>query len=649
MNPSHRKTLTDGGASLSGGATALAPSGISGVLRRFMAGRWYPPAVLLLLAGLAWILYGHTLPFPFVFDDCVYLTENPFAFGERRFGFLTDLRGFATAPSEMGMDPDYALNIILRPFAYFTFYLNYLWGGLDPRGFRFVNILIHVANGWLLFLILRHFLCCSSKYESVTESSRLFIPVTAALLFVAHPLQTESVTYVIQRFTSMGAFFCLLALWLHLLANAASGKGGRLALRAASLVAVVLGMLSKESVVTAPVMIVLLDWVVMGSALKTAVRRALPLLACMAIVPALALLTTWAENDGHLTLAAAINVANRDQLPRSHYEYVLTSLRIVLVYLRLILVPANLNLDPKIEWSTSLTDWRVLGSAAGVAGLIAGTWLVFRRRSSDLLVSMIFAFTLYYFASLITSSGLVPLPDAMAEHRAYKPSIGALVVLVCLLELVRVHFLSNGPARFALPAAAALWVAALSQGTLARNEIWRTPVSLWADTAEKSPNKWRPWFNLGCSYGEVNRIEDAERCFRKVLELEPGVMLAYSNLATILIQQGKHRDALNICRDAVARGVNTPELDHTLGAAQCFVGSVDEGIETLARVLDRRPAYRPTHIMLGAAYAFRNRQELALKHYRRAASLGPEDPALAKVIMDMENRVHRNRSRRESE
>lgn len=644
MKRSHRTRPTAGGAHASQGAAAQASLDKWGGLRGFLAGRWYPPVVLLLIAVVVAILYGHTLPFPFVFDDCVYLTDNPFAFGDHRFGFLTDPHGYATAPSKMGLDPDYALNIILRPFAYFTFYLNYLWGGLNPRGFRIVNIIIHAANAWLLFLVLRQFLYRSAKCASVRESTRVFIPLTAALLFVSHPMQTESVTYIIQRFTSMGALFCLLALWLHLRANGAQTRAGRVALRSAAVLAVVLGMLSKESVFTAPAMIVLVDWAVMGSRFKTALRRALPLLACMVIVPGLVLFTTWAENGGSISLGAAVNVANRDNLPRSHYEYLLTSLRVVLAYLRLILVPANLNLDPKVDWSTSLADWRVLASAAGLIGIIAGAWMVFRRRPRDLRASMLFAFTIYYFASLITSSGLVPLPDVMAEHRSYKPSIGAFVVLVCMLDFVRTRFLWNGLARFLVPAAATLWVASLSMATLARNEVWRSALSLWSDTAAKSPDKWRPWFNLGCAYGEIGRLEDAERCFRKVLELEPRIMLAYSNLATILIRSQKNQEALAVCRNAEARGISTPELEHTLGVSQCLVGMIDEGVHTLSHVLTRRPAYRPTHIVLAAAYAFLHREELALKHYRIAASLGPEDPALTKAIRDIESQVHRDQA-----
>ncbi|HEY2572434.1 MAG TPA: hypothetical protein VGH65_00150, partial [Verrucomicrobiaceae bacterium] len=443
---------------------------------------WFVPAACLILGALALGLYLHTLPFPFVFDDCVYLTDNPFAFGENRFGFLTDPCGFATAPARLGLDPDFALNIMLRPFAYLTFYFNYLWGGLDPRGYRLVNIILHGLNGVLIFAMLRHLVLRSRKQVNGREGCALFLPLAAALLFVAHPLQTESVTYVIQRFTCLGAFFTFAALWLHLRANAAEKKINRALLRAATMVTAALGMLSKESAATVPVVAVLLDTLVMGTRWRTALRRAMPLLLTMVIVPGLVLFTTWAENNGKLTLSAAINIANRDDVPRSHYEYFLTSLRVIVAYLRLLILPIHQNLDPKLEWSTSAADGRVLWSAGCLVAIVLAAWLAFRRRASNLHASLILAFTSCYFAWLAISSGLVPLPDVMAEHRTYKSSIGFFVVLVCLIDLVRQRFLSRGWRRGVAPAVILVWTSFLACATLARNEVWRSDITLWEDT-----------------------------------------------------------------------------------------------------------------------------------------------------------------------
>ena len=107
-------------------------------------------------------------------------------------------------------------------------------------------------------------------------------------------------------------------------------------------------------------------------------------------------------------------------------------------YLRLILLPMNQNLDPKLEWSNSIADGRVLLSAAFLIAIIVAAWLAYRRRTASLRASLILLFTLFFFTSLAISSGLVPLPDVMAEHRTYKSSIGMLVVLVALLDLAHV-------------------------------------------------------------------------------------------------------------------------------------------------------------------------------------------------------------------
>ncbi len=637
MRKRHRKTETGSCPTSAHEAVELVPRSPGEGLRRFQPGRWYPPAALLLIAALAAVLYGGTLSFPFVFDDWGYLIDNPFAFDPHSLGCWFDARNFTSAPSRIGLDPDLAVNIMLRPFAYFTFYLNHLAGGVDPWGYRLVNVILHAANGCLVFLIFRHLFLHSARRAASPESSALFVPLAVALLFVAHPLQIESVTYVIQRFTSMGGFFYLLTFWLHFRANLVEGRIGRWLLRSCSIAAMILGMLTKESVVTVPVMIVLADWLVMGSAFKVSVRRAIPLLICMGVAPALVLFTTWAQNDGHLTLGAAFNLANRDDVPRLHYDYFLTSLKVIMSYLRLLLVPMNLNLDPKVEWSQSIFDWRVLLSIAGITGIMAGAWMIFRRWTGDARASMILVFAVWYFVTLSISSGLVPLPDAMAEHRTYVPIIGAIAVLVCVLDMLRTRFCERGIARIVPATVAVIALAALSWATLARNNVWSSRVKLWSDVVSKSPTKWRPLSNLAASYAEeAGQLEEAEACYRKVLTMEPRARHMHENLAIVLIHRKEYAAARDVCLNAIALGIDSVEVHYNLGLALCNLGRIEDGAKKLSLALERRSGFRPGHIALGQVYAHLRRYELALEHFRRAASIGPEDAALTQVILQIE-------------
>jgi hypothetical protein len=130
---------------------------------------------------------------------------------------------FANRASALGLDRDLSTNFILRPAAYFSFYLNSLVGGLHPLGFQGVNVLIHCGNAARLFALV-HRLLPSARSLAPTAGSTPFIAWTAALFFLVHPLQTESVTYILQRFTSLGTFVFLGSVLLYFVAQQAAAR-----------------------------------------------------------------------------------------------------------------------------------------------------------------------------------------------------------------------------------------------------------------------------------------------------------------------------------------------------------------------------------------------------------------------------------------
>src|SRR5947209_4514764 len=100
------------------------------------------------------LLYGGTLSYPFVFDDHIYLLENPLVVDAHSFSFPAHFTQFANSPAKLGVDPDLSVNFILRPFSYLTYYLNYAASGWKPNGFRAVNIVLHLLNSLLVFEVL---------------------------------------------------------------------------------------------------------------------------------------------------------------------------------------------------------------------------------------------------------------------------------------------------------------------------------------------------------------------------------------------------------------------------------------------------------------------------------------------------------------
>jgi len=605
---------------------------------------FYRIAVGIIIAVGA-LLYGHTLSFPFVFDDHIYLVDNPLVKDGDSFVYNRDFVAFSTYSKRMGLDPDLSTNFILRPVTYLTFYINYVVDGMNPRGFRVVNIAIHCANAVLVFLVLWHLLDRSRKSGSVTTVSRGFIAFTAALLFLVHPLQTESVTYIVQRFTSLAAFFYLFTVLTYLIAFSTSNRIVASFFRWTSVIGLIVGMLSKESLFTAPFMLVAIDWLVMGIPLKIVWRRVLPYLLCLPVIPAMIMVTSWAQNSGHANLANAFNITNPYPNPDYPYHYALTQLSAVLTYLRLILVPYGQNLDWDYPLLKSILDERVLGSVTMIAVIVAAAWWLYCKRQEDARRSLFFCSAIWYFVTIADSSSVIPLPDLMVEHRCYIASIGALTALTCCVDMLRTFFIERRGNIYVVPACTAVWILALIAATVARNEVWRSEIIIWEDAAAKSPRKFRPLMNLGVVYVEQGKPKEGMACFRKALQIEPALICAYENLATMENASGNHAEALLLSQMGLSYAPRSYKLNFNRAVAYDKLGETEKSIEWFKKTIELNPTHKQSHLALGMIYAERKQYKDALKHYRIAAAL-PElrefDAQLRFNIMRVEQMIRQD-------
>lgn len=613
-------------------------------------GRWIHALVALLLVGLCAGLYGWTADFPMVFDDHMYMKDNPFFQDATSFSYPAHFTEFVRRPGKLGIDPDLAVNFVMRPVAYASLYLNYLLDGFRPRWFRVFNIGIHAATAILVYALLRLLLLRGSKIASLPQGSTFFIPLTSALLFAAHPLATESVTYIIQRFTSLSAFFYLLTLWLYFASLQGASRWGRGLLRAASVVAVLAGMLTKESTFTAPLVAVLIDWLVHGTRLRVAAARAWPLLLCLPLIPALVLATSAVLHEGGISLDKAVNIVNSRDAPLSHWEYFVTQLTVVATYVRRIFWPHDLNLDPQWPLHRSLLEWPVLRSLFLHGALLVGTWWLWRRkRGADYRFGLAFVFVLWFFLTLVVSSGLVPLPDLMADHRTYLPSIGIFVLAACLFDFARNWSWRLVPGRVAAPACATLCVGALAWNTCDRNEVWRSSESLWRDTVAKSPGKYRTWGNLGAALSDAGKEEPAVNCYRKALEIEPRFQNGLLNLSNSLLRLNRPKESLETTMQLIRvdqTSINKPPVAFALGLGLAGTGRYDEALGIFQEILRAAPQDPQVHKALGLIYAETGLHQRALDHYQQADQLQPGDRHLRDLIDDLESAMASKRQMR---
>jgi hypothetical protein len=373
------------------------------VRKGFMSTRHF--IALLLIAGVALVAYSNTFSVPFHFDDRPNILENP----------NVHIKVLTWDRVEELIKNTYKESI--RVFSYFTLALNYYFGGVNVFGYHLVNFVIHVASGIFLygFLMLTFNLPhLKEKYGGISYRVALF----ASLIFIAHPIQTQSVTYIVQRMASMAGMFYLLSMVLYIQGRLSSGKI-RIIYFGGVVLTYVLGVFSKENVAILPVFIALYEFYFFQNLdLSPRGKKTLILLGGVLLGLLAFGFILWGKRYIELT------IAGYEYRTFTLSERVLTQFRVVLYYLSLLIYPhpSRLNLDYDFPISRTIVDpLTTLISMVIIAGLIGYSLWVAKKRP------VISFFILWYFGNLAIESSIFPL-EMVYEHRLYLPSVGPFVL-----------------------------------------------------------------------------------------------------------------------------------------------------------------------------------------------------------------------------
>jgi tetratricopeptide (TPR) repeat protein len=458
-------------------------------------------ALLVTLVGLA--AYANTFAVPFQYDDLVVLLGEP------------RITGFAPSPASLRFLGDLSFALCYR-----------LFGERTP-GYHLVNLAIHLANALLVYALVQRLARTEAGRGSVLERERHAIGAVAALLFVAHPLQTQAVTYIVQRYTSLAACFFLLAIVSYLGSRIEPRRGRAAAWYALFLAATVAALWTKENAWTLPLVVVTAESLLFRAPLRERLRHLSPFIAgaIALMIAALASGLTLARLDALTRVDTA--------MPRTHY--LLTQLVVVADYLRLLALPWGQNLDPDVPIRESLLQPPVLAALLLHATLVASAiWAARTGRARAPALLAVSLGVAWFYETLLVESSIIPIVDVMYEHRVYLPSVGLFVAAAVLLALLPLPAWSGR--KTVATAAVVLLLAAL---TFARNRVWRDDLSLWTDAAAGSPHKARPLNNVGVAYASRGDPRAAASWFARAMAADPTYSKAWFNLGEALQQQGR--------------------------------------------------------------------------------------------------------------
>ncbi len=559
--------------------------------------RWAGPmaAGLILLAAVS--VYSNTFGCPFILDDRISILRNP------TICSLWPVWKALGPPS--GSE---GVTVSGRPLLNFSFALNYAVGGLAVQGYHLANLVIHILAGLLLMGILRRTLLLPALRDRWAPAATP-LALAVALVWVVHPLQTESVTYIVQRAESLVSLFYLLTLYC-VIRGAVSNRPFRWS--AVACAACLLGMASKEVMVTAPLVVLLYDRTFLSGSFRGALRARYRLY--------LALAATWGVlvwmlfSTGFYSDTASITYKEFNR-----WSYLMTQSGVLVHYLRLAFWPTGFCLD--YCWPPARTLGAIMPSGLLIAGLLGLTgWGLWKRSAVGFLGGC-------FFLILAPTSTILVL-DAACEHRMYlplAPVATAAVVGGCLVGqwLVRHRRLSPWTAQAAgvvLVMSAGVLLGGL---TFRRNRDYRSEVSIWADVLRKAPKNPRAYGQLGNALARRARFGEAIVEFEKALELKPDDARTHNNLGNAL--SGLHRfgEAIVQYRKALELAPDYAKAHDNLGMALADCGRAEEAIAHFRAALELNSDFAGAHYHLANTLARQARFPEAILHYQKALEIEP--------------------------
>jgi Tfp pilus assembly protein PilF len=491
-----------------------------------------------------------------------------------------------------------------RPFVQWTLALNYAVSGLAPWSYHVFNALIHVAAALTLFGIARHALRRVSSLSAAADELAMVI----SLLWAVHPLQTESVTYIIQRGESMMGLFCLVVIYSGI-RSTKSPLPARWYV--CGILACVLGLASKPVMAIAPLLMLMFDRTFLAGSFRTALRDR----RGFYIGLALSLLFLPLFLAGRLEewkTTAGFDFAHLTPL-----QYARTQPGVIFRYFRLALWPDSLCLD--YDWSMAARLPIVIVYSAGIVLLVgASLFCLLRKPSLGFLGA-------WFFLALAPTSSFVPIADVIFEHRMYLPLAAVIAMaVISIFRLVEIVPLAPNKRHLAYMMVTGIIAITLVGRTIVRNDEYASPITLWTSATETSPRSARAHYSLGVVLAERQSFELARAHFLTAIAIRPDYPEAHYNLGNAFLAQHLPADAIPCFRKAIALEPGDAQMHNNLGVALLCVNDPVAATTQFDQALLLDPSNASAHFNRAKVAKDAGEYELAVRNFNAAIGLRPD-------------------------
>ncbi|MDP8216960.1 MAG: tetratricopeptide repeat protein [Candidatus Kaelpia imicola] len=530
---------------------------------------------ILLITVLIAIIYSNSINVGFLWDDKALIKNNVYVKSPTKIAEVFK--------SDWGAGAGKRYNFY-RPLATLSYMLNYSLDRLNVRYYHIFNILLHILVGISLYWLLRLLLL-----------NRLLSLLTT-LLYISHPIHTDSVTYLSGRAGILVALFVVTGFMLYIKSTNKKSK----TLFSLSLISYILSLLSKESALIFVLIIFCYHYIFNLKIDKLKI-------VSLTIVTFIYLFIRSSIIESSL-IANLISLNFIQRIPGFFVA--------IVDYLRILIIPYGLHFDyGKLTFS-----WGYYKTLLGLFIFIGSIYYALKTKNRDRVLSLSI---LWFSIALIPVSNIFyPLPFYMSEHYLYIPSIGFFLIFIVLITKLIKKLDKSKQLKISIYLFLVSLITTYSSLTYRQNNYWKNPITFYKHIIKYNPKSTNAYINLGCEYREMSDINNAYLCYKKALDLDKNNEETYNNLGFIYLTKGNIRSAIASFEKAI-------ELNPQYGSAYTNLGNlyssqkeIDKALPLYKKAIEINPNDASAFYNLAVTSFIRKRYSLAKEYCLKALELG---------------------------
>lgn len=608
--------------------------GVQAVVNRFWheGGLWQQIVPPMLLTVLTWFFYWPSLKYPFQFDDIANISK--------RFAIRFD-NPFTRCWSNPRWFGDW-LNT-----------LNYRFGLFDPFYYRFFNVVIHLCAGLMVFWLVLE-LCKTLEKASFLHDNALSIAFATAVLFLLHPVQTQTVSYVIQaRLEGLASLFVLTIIYTFVRA-VGSQKAAYYGWGAACIILALISCGTKEIVIMTPFLLIIVDWFFLSRGTWELFKPRVLFHAVFSLIflsimihyigshmvsDVVQLKVATGNNRGNILTPQTFDVI----LP---FQFLISEFKVVVHYLTMFVWPFGISVEYDWIAATSFFQADVIFPFLLLLSIFTGMFFCFFDRAKHALVFGL----LWFFITMAPRTTIIPSPELVCDYKTYLASVGIMFLLAIMFVYIVlqcakiVEYKGLVQSLFMRPVQVmmlALLSLPLGYSAYSRNIVWQSCVGFWQDNVTKAPLKARAHNNLGVALCEAGKVDNAIKEYQTAIQLDGYYSDPLSNIAVAYSLKGDIDKAIDSLKSAIQICPNYPEAYNNMGSLLLQKKCYEDAERSLKFAIALRPYYGKAFYNLARLYEEKNDQQQSWACLKRATEGDLDIPEVFFKLGQMSLRVQK--------